>query len=475
MQTSDTAKEPRNLLFAEEILNRSDNWDFRTHNVYDLIFEGNLLSQSRFSVDLSSVSVHKTIRLEPAWQPRFIYVGSYPVIIIQFVHENGEVAVWFVSADFDFLAGRPWQLPPDTYRRLCVALRSAQAEGERDGLSYLDELVRRELPWFPHPHLDRLRHGRARSTVSLCYSGQPRMFMKYRHLWTQFYDEIREVCDLRIFFHAWAQQGLVRKIGGEFREGNYEHTIYRDFDSLIDFLQPQNFAVEYAAPEFEHEVASFPPVSLWTSQASKYYILSQLYSVTRADSFRQHYDQAHGVSDAVLRLRFDALPIVHRFREIAYVATNPDIPILFAPAPHAHGHPGGGGGCLACTALFSSHSENGAIWSHLKAHFATHAWHSNDICDIYAIASSRVMSRYATIFWSARTIWERIAAISALMPEPTFPARPDHHNPVDRRFETTTQHLEESFHAFYPEKLLRFGMNDVLVVHSEAEFRITRE
>lgn len=40
---------------------------------------------------------------------------------------------------------------------------------------------------------------------------------------------------------------------------------------------------------------------------------------------------------------------------------------------------------------------------------------------------------------------------------------------------TERHHLEEDIHAFYPEKLLRFGMTDLLVVHSDSVFQIVRE
>lgn len=414
--------EPKDLFFGEEILAKVANWDLAHNNEYDLRLDGSRIDGSRFSANLHSLNINKRIRFEPGWHPRYFYFGTFPVIILRLVHESGEMAVWFLSQDFDRLTDDVRQLPVDLFRSLCGALKTLQSNTSGNGFALLDEPLRSSLPWFPHERMRRLRRGAERKIVSLCFSGQPRMILKYRHLWEQFLNEIREVCDVRVFFHAWAQQGLVKHIDGRFVEGTYEQTVYRHLDSLIEFLAPSAFAVDSAAPELDRIADAFPPVALWTLQASKYFILSQLYSVSRADALRRHYEAQHGASHVVLRLRFDEIPISHGFREIEYVVNHPDLPVLFAPSPRAHGHPGGGGGCRLCDQLLVKHGEELEFRSILKVHFANHGYHTNDICDIYSIASPEVMARCASTFWAAADIWGRISRMSALMQKLEVPS-----------------------------------------------------
>lgn len=98
--------------------------------------------------------------------------------------------------------------------------------------------------------------------VSICLSGHPRTFLEHQSTWSRYVNLIRSEYQVFIYFHAWAQQGLVRTVDGNYVEGSYDIHYYQQTQALIDEPKPNAFAIESVSPELDSKAASFPPVLL---------------------------------------------------------------------------------------------------------------------------------------------------------------------------------------------------------------------
>lgn len=313
--------------------------------------------------------------------------------------------------------------------------------------------------------------------VSICLSGHPRTFLEHQSTWDRYVNLIRSEYHVFVYFHAWAQQGLVRIVNGNYLEGCYDFHYYEQTQALIDHLKPNAFAIESVSPELDLKTKSFSPVLLSSWQASRKKIMSQLYSVGRADLLRQRFEQSENIkSDVVVKLRFDALPHNLTLNEIHYVARHPDAKVLFAPSPLFHVHPGGGGGCQACHAFFDAHWLQDGFEERTDAFLASHPRHTNDICDLFAVGSPRTMEHYARLYDNAEALFARMLQDADKRLVDDYRLAPDPDDERDSRIvgtTSTTWNIEES-PIFIPEKLIRYQMSDFLVVHGETMAVIQR-
>ncbi len=312
--------------------------------------------------------------------------------------------------------------------------------------------------------------------VALCFSGHPRVFLEHASAWDQYFTMIRSRYNLLIFFHCWADQGLVPLLNGQYVEGQITSGHYRATQDLIDFLRPAAFSIESISPELLQMCSEFPPVMLSSIQASRKKILSQLYSINRADTIRQSFEASANVkSDVVVRVRFDATPQHLTLNEINYVAAHPEAKVLFAPSPVWHIHPGGGGGCTECHTFFDAHWLQDGFETRAQEFLAQHHRHRNDICDLFAVGSPETMRHYAQIYGNAQALNSQLQADIEPQVIHGYHFSQDDENPADRRISSASPSFDiENSPIFVPEKLIRYQMAGFLVVHGETVVVIQR-
>ena len=311
--------------------------------------------------------------------------------------------------------------------------------------------------------------------VSLCFSGQPRSILTYREEWQEYFRMIREQHELRIFFHCWSDRGLVVKAADRFVEGVYHNETYDSFDNLIALLKPFAFRIESSGGSYASLIKQLGDIYITTVQPRPEFVLSQLHSIHQADVIRREYDATHGPSDAVVKLRFDLKPHILLTHELDYVVAHPDRDVLFAPNPLWHVHPGGGGGCTVCNAFFEARQSGDADDPSERRFLASHPYHANDICDLYAISNSRTMRAYADAFPNIRKIYDAMKTVFkdqladyVVEPDKVF-------GNVRKIMGTVSGHYDlERSPAFVPEKFIRQNMRRFVVVHGRSMFVIER-
>lgn len=428
------------------------------------------------------------------WSPHFLYTGFPGIYLLEIRHVDGGAGTWILDSNLNNLAHTIEAIPSPLLEQLCAAaypLVTRYARIRDNGGSFddvdkelsaflqLNENIREQVViacWRAfRPALEGSKPTpNPRKIVSLCFSGHPRVFLNYKDSWEKIFDSFRERYELRLFFHAWANRGLLKMAGGHFAEGQYEVERFSSFGELLDFVNPSSFMIESKSDELEEAYQKFDPVLLSFNQASKYAILSQLYSIEKADKLRRRFDKDHGESDVVFRLRFDLSPDLLDFSDVEYLIAHPDVPVIFAPSAETHVHPGGGAGCRVCNKFFLECRETPNFLARLGEFFSNHGHHGNDICDIYALGNARMMSVYSSMFSRSSDIWQKIRSFSALTDISEIPTRGDPGNLQDSRIAPHGHDYEERIHCFYPEKLLRFGTEGALVVDSQSIFRLRR-
>ena len=313
--------------------------------------------------------------------------------------------------------------------------------------------------------------------VAICFSGHPRTFLDHKASWDQYFSMICREYILSIYFHSWADGGLVRMSSGEYIEGELIPGYYPEFQELINFLNPTAFAIESFSPQLNADIKNFPPVILSSWQANRRKILSQLYSIYSADRLRLQFEATEGCpSDVVVRMRFDAVPQNLTLNEIHYVANHPSAKVLFAPSPAWHVHPGGGGGCRECHTFFDANWLQADFDSRVHEFLKHHCRHRNDICDLFAVGSPRTMEQYTRIYRDARHLNAQIQDDVAPHVMRDYHLTSDSSEFSDHRIQATLAYpfdIEES-PVFVPEKLIRFQMAGFLVVHGETVVVIQR-
>ena len=313
--------------------------------------------------------------------------------------------------------------------------------------------------------------------VAICLSGHPRVFLEHAAAWDRYFAMIRSKYNLFIYFHCWADQGLVPLVDGQYVEGQLIPGHYHATQDLIDYLRPAAFSIESLSPALLQRCKEMPPVLLSSWQASGRKILSQLYSINRADAIREAFEASENLkSDVVVRMRFDAIPHHLTLNEINYVAAHPDMKVLFAPSPAWHVHPGGGGGCTECHSFFDAHWLQPGFEARADEFLSGHRRHANDICDLFAVGSPQTMKHYAQTYSSAEALKEQIQGSVERRILQDYQLAQDAENPCDHRIQATSAYpfdIENS-PVFVPEKLIRFQMAGFLVVHGETVVVIQR-
>lgn len=288
---------------------------------------------------------------------------------------------------------------------------------------------------------------------------------------------IRGHYNLAIYFHCWADQGLVPCVDGKYAEGHLIPGYYQRMQELVDFLCPAAFAIESALPDLVWKNKNFPSVILSSMQGSRRKIFSQLYSINHANAILEAFEASERIqSDVVVRMRFDVVPHTFTLKEINYVAAHPNMRVLFAPSPAFHVHPGGGGGCQDCQRFFDANSLRGDFEICIQKFLKYHRPHANDICDIFAVGSSKTMKHYTQIYNKAHLLIGQIqdSINPRIMQDYCFVQ--DDEEASDRRIQSTSAYpfdIEES-PIFVPEKLIRFQMAGFLIVHGETVVVIHR-
>ena len=313
--------------------------------------------------------------------------------------------------------------------------------------------------------------------IAVCFSGHPRAFLEHVTTWNQYFSMIQSRYNLFIYFHCWADQGLVPLVDGQYIEGQLISGYYDAIQDLIKFLRPAAFSVESISPELWQKCENFPSVILSSWQASRRKILSQLYSISRADVIRETFEASENVkSDVVVRMRFDAVPHNFTLNEINYVAAHPEANVLFAPSPAWHVHPGGGGGCTECHSFFDANWLKDGFEARAREFLQDHLCHGNDICDLFAVGSPRTMKHYTNIYSNAEVLNARIQNAAGPHVMRNYHLVPDEENSSDRRIHATLEHSFdiENSPIFVPEKLIRSQMAGFLVVHGETVVVIHR-
>ncbi len=315
--------------------------------------------------------------------------------------------------------------------------------------------------------------------VAICFSGHPRVFLEHVAAWDQYFSMIRNKYNLSTYFHCWADQGLVQLIDGKYVEGQITSGYYHAIQDLINYLRPTAFAIESLSPELFSKFEDFPSVLLSKIQASKIKILSQLYSISRADAIRDSFEKTEDVkSDVVIRMRFDAVPHNLTLNEIDYVAAHSEMKVLFAPSPvppASHVHPGGGGGCTECDRFFNTYRLRDDFEARTREFLEQHRHHTNDICDLFAVGSPQTLRHYAKIFSKADILIREIQDCADHQVIDDYSLIPDGGS-SDYRIQSTSAYPFdiESSPIFVPEKLIRLQMAGFLVVHGETIVNIQR-
>ena len=399
-------------------------------------------------------------------------------MLLELEHIQGDRATWILDKDLRFLANNVTYLTKAQSVRLSYAGRSLLSADHNSNIrrdfSELNIIIQRDIMnLILNPNtISRSVTLVSKQPVAICFSGHPRSFLHYSEQWKNFFETINDEFELRIFYHAWADNGFVKLVNGSFKEGSYETVAFTAIDELNQFLNPTSFCAESGSSSVNRAAKEFPDVYLNEKQAAKRHILSQIYSVEQADKLRQDYDEWHVPSVAVMRMRFDLVPADnsqgHKVRdEMRYIADNQDARIIFGTSTNYHRHPGGGGGCQACDMAFRA-ANMPSNFSMPRHH------HGNDICDLHAIGSPAAMALYASLFTNAQTIWAKVTAQSKTPDELGVLPYFDDDNPSDKRIKLDGDQTENGLHCFYPEKLLRYHLQDVAVVNSASEFHIYR-
>lgn len=312
------------------------------------------------------------------------------------------------------------------------------------------------------------------SIVSICFSGHPRAFLDYKDSWSAYFDTIRARHELRIFFHCWSDTGLVRQQGKAFVEGSYEAGRFARLDELVAFLDPCAFQVQSATDAYEAEIAALGVIYVSSLQAPPRAILSQLHSIDLSNRLRTQWEAEADPADVVIKLRFDLVPARTPLHEIDFIVSHPDDPVLFAPSPDWHRHPGGGGGCAACHAAFEASRRSPDFSAQASRFLSRHRSHGNDICDLFAIASSPVMDRYCAMFRASEELYDIVKADSAAAIGRYSLEQPFENRRIQRIATTQVEFDIEASPILVPEKLIRANMRGNLVVHGESVFTIAR-
>lgn len=309
--------------------------------------------------------------------------------------------------------------------------------------------------------------------IAVVFSGNPRNFMdEYNRTWIYFFQRLANLGNCDIFFHSWTNEKRV------IREGIYEDKPYLHFDAIKKVLSPKLFKIEEESvfeTLYRNEFASFP-VYLLRPQAAKKHILAQLYSIYQADLLRRQYEETNKFKyDCVIKLRFDMRLDFFDDREIFLFKTYPEYQnMILTPNPKAHPHPGGS----SCKRCMDANTTYHRYYAKKQIMFNTHTdEHDSDLCDIYAIGSSDSMTQYANAFLNCKSLYAPLYAETK--------RKLQYHNnavqescPVESCDTRLTirpwKLIETDFNCFYPEKIQRHNLKNLMVLPANTVFKVVR-
>ena len=313
--------------------------------------------------------------------------------------------------------------------------------------------------------------------VSLMFSGNPRAMLSHKQEWTNYFTTLRERHEVKIFVHAWTEQGFVKHhptMHGRFWDGHYETGAYQNFPELLDFLQPTGSFVQEHFRDYSAELKGVGDIYVSSDQGSVHAIMSQLHSIHLANELRKTHS-----CDVAIRLRMDLDPQRVTTKEVDWINYYPEAPLLFAPNPSRHPHPGGGGGCLTCGEFFKTCFQRHDLMKRYGTFCAGHGAHTNDICDIFALGNPTTMDTYCGMFDRIKTIYPQVREVlSAEIGRYDLDVQEFDGYTIKRIkgsvFRPGGECNLEGSPIFVPEKLLRFHMKDYIVLHSESIFGVRR-
>lgn len=242
-----------------------------------------------------------------------------------------------------------------------------------------------------------------------------------------------------IFLHTWADKGFKNERRLIDRSWLSEKASPISADSISKQYAPKKMLVEENALDSFSLVGKISPIFLYSGQAkddATRYINSQLYSIWASYDLMKQYEEEQGFRyDAVMRMRFD-----FNITSIDWPGILEDIKNDCIYFPHAgcngHRHAGGGGGCLSCD---SGHEHNK---------------HTNDICDIWFYGKRDVAER-------ACQLYEKGLGIMEANHEANMKTLYEHKAYSEKNgfvYVASTRDIENRYVCFYPERLLREGL-----------------
>ncbi len=137
-------------------------------------------------------------------------------------------------------------------------------------------------------------------------------------------------------------------------------------------------------------------------------------------------------------------------QDIYSVNTNPDVIIVNSDS---HVHPGGGGGCVDCTIDCKCNNE----------------YHSNDICDLWCMGSSKIMNKWSKIYDNLLPTYKLIQSKSTPLKQISginYDIDVDSNEVIFKFNIDQLMQIENTIHCFYPEKLLRVIFKDEKILNA---------
>ena len=315
------------------------------------------------------------------------------------------------------------------------------------------------------------------ASVSLMFSGNPRAMLDHKQEWTNYFTTLREKHTVKVFMHSWTEQGFVKPHPhreGKFWDGQYEKGAFTRFPELLDFLKPTEYRIDDHIAYYSPQLAGMDDIYISSDQGNVHAIMSQLHSIHLANELRKTHS-----CDVAVRLRMDLDPQQVSTKEVDWINYYPEAPLLFAPNPSLHPHPGGGGGCRTCMGFFKACFPRHDLMAQYPAFNLTHFVHSNDICDIFAVGNAATMDHYCNIFPNIRDIYPEVRkTLTAEMGTYDLDVQEQNGVVIKRIkgsvFRPGGERKIEEAPTFVPEKLLRLHMREYIVAHSESLFGVRR-
>ena len=131
---------------------------------------------------------------------------------------------------------------------------------------------------------------------------------------------------------------------------------------------------------------------------------------------------------------------------------------------------------MTCQAFFDEHRGGADYLLNSETFSLRHQFHSNDICDLFAIGAPHVIDRYSNMFLTVGAIYARLKEqLSEAIPN--YVTADVAEDPGVKKIVSirSGEFDIEGAPVFVPEKLIRAAMKGFMVLHGDAIFTIARE